>query len=157
MKLRALVFIAAIMATAGATPASAKDLPAGGMTADEVASWLQSQGYQAKVETDNSGKQSITSSTGGTNFHVGFYDCKGARCGSMQFYAGFDTKGALNPVKMNEWNSSHRWTRGYVDKVNDPWVEMDIDLTPGGTYELLADEFAVWRNMLDRFKKFIGV
>jgi hypothetical protein len=149
-------FMLAAAIAAAAAPASAKDLPAGGMTIQDVASWLQGDGYQAKIVTAANGKQTISSSAGGTNFHVGFYDCKEARCGSMQFYAGFDTKGAFNPAKMNEWNSAHRWVRAYVDKTNDPWVEMDVDLSPGGTYEMLADEFATWRSILDTFKHFIG-
>ncbi len=33
--------------------------------------------------------------------------------------------------------------RAYVDKVNDPWLEYDVDLTPGGSYELLKDEFGI--------------
>jgi hypothetical protein len=74
----------------------------------------------------------------------------------MQFAAGFDTKGAFNPVKMNDWNRDNRWTRAYIDKANDPWLEMDIDLTPGGTFELLNDEFATWRSSFVRFKKFIN-
>ncbi|MGH7095790.1 MAG: YbjN domain-containing protein [Stellaceae bacterium] len=127
------------------------------MTVEDVVNWLQSGGYQAKVVTGKNGKQTITSSVGGTNFHVGFYDCNGARCGSIQFFAGFDTKGALNPVKMNQWDRAQRWGRAYVDNVNDPWLEMDVDLTPGGTYELLNDEFATWRALLARFRQFIGV
>jgi hypothetical protein len=156
MKLRLVACAAAIAVAALSTPASAKDLPAGGMTVAEVASWLQDAGYQAQVVTAANGQQTITSASSGTGFHVGFYDCQNQRCGSIQFFAGFNTKGALNPVKMNDWNSSERWARAYVDKVNDPWIEMDVDLTPGGTYELLNDEFATWRSVLARFRSFIG-
>jgi len=156
MKGLAVACAAAIAAIVISTPAPAKDIPGGGMTVQDVANWLLSEGYQAKIVTGNDGQQTISSSSGGINFHVGFYDCKGARCGSIQFFAGFDTKGALNPVKMNDWNHTERWARAYVDKTNDPWIEMDVDITPGGTFELLSDEFATWRSVLDHFKTFIG-
>ena len=58
---------------------------------------------------------------------------------------------------MNEWNRDNRWARGYYDSVNDPWVEYDVDLTPGGTYELLDDEFATWRSTLTRFMTHYGL
>ena len=56
---------------------------------------------------------------------------------------------------MNDWNRDNRWARAYVDKVNDPWLEYDVDLTPGGTYEMLNDEFAIWRDTLGRFHKIV--
>jgi hypothetical protein len=155
MKVHLLACATAIAVAVVSTSALAKDLPAGGLTAEEVASWMQDAGYQAKIVTEKNGQKTITSSTGGVRFHVGFYDCKSQRCASIQFFAGFNTQGALNPVKMNEWNRSKRWARGYVDQVNDPWIEMDVDLSPGGTYEILNDEFAIWRNTLNNFNGFI--
>ena len=135
--------------------AGAKSLPAKGMTIDEIAKWLQSAGYKAEIQTAN-GEKNIYSSANGQNFHIYQYDCnKTTRCGSFQFSVGFDTKGSFNPEKLNDWNKDNRWVRAYVDKVNDPWLEFDIDLTPGGTYELLNDEFAVWRMSLDHFHKFM--
>jgi hypothetical protein len=57
---------------------------------------------------------------------------------------------------MNDWNSNNRWVRAYSDSKNDPWLEMDVDLSPGGTKEGLDDEFAIWRDMLTDFKKYIN-
>ena len=34
--------------------------------------------------------------------------------------------------------------------------EYDVDLTPGGSYELLKDEFGIWQDSLGRFRKFIN-
>jgi hypothetical protein len=147
--------VTAVAVIAGATAAPAKDLPAGGLTVEEVANWLQSDGYQAKIVTERDGQKTIASSSGGVNFHIGFYDCKNQRCASIQFFAGFNTHGALNAGKMNEWNHTKRWARGYVDQVDDPWIEMDVDLSPGGTYEILNDQFAIWRNVLNGFSRFI--
>ena len=154
---QALLSTAAILALALASaPAQAKDLPTGGLTAQEVASWLQSEGYAAKVQTSKDGSQSIQSAAGGAAFHIDMYDCHNTpRCASIEFFAGFDTKGAFDAAKMNEWNRNNRWVRAYVDKTNDPWIEMDVVLYPGGTYEGLNDQFAIWRDEFASFRKYI--
>ena len=156
MKIRLGAYAIAIALAVISTAAPAKDLPDSGMTAEEVTAWLLNAGYQAKIVTDQSGKITISSAADGIEFHVAFYDCHDRRCGSIQFFAGFDTKGALSPQKINQWNTTKRWARGYVDNTNDPWIEMDVDLSPGGTYEILKDEFATWQDTLRVFKKFIN-
>ena len=140
-----------------AAPAIARDLPAGGLTVTEVTKWLQDAGYRADVQTSRDGSKSIQSATDGTNFYVDFYDCKNKdKCASIQFSLGFDTKGNFNATKMNQWNSDNRWVRAYIDDKDDPWLAMDVDLSPGGTWEGLDDEFAVWRDMMVSFKKYIN-
>ncbi|HWA79731.1 MAG TPA: YbjN domain-containing protein [Acetobacteraceae bacterium] len=137
--------------------AIAKDLPAGGMTADDVVSWLQSDGYPATVTTEKDGSKTINSASDGSAFHISMYDCNGGpRCSSLEFFVGFDTHGAFNAEKMNDWNRRNRWTRAYVDSTNDPWLEMDVDLSPGGTYENLDDQFSIWRDEFRSFRKFIN-
>ncbi len=138
-----------------AHPAAAQDIPDGGLSPQDVVQWLQAAGYQAEIEHNSDGRTEIRSASSGTTFRVYFYDCRGARCASLQFYAGFSMHGNFDLAKENDWNSTKRWTRVYMDKTDDPWIEMDVDLTPGGTYELLNDEFAIWRNMLEQFVKFI--
>ena len=135
--------------------ALAKDLPAGGMTTEDVAAWLKGHDLPADIKTTKEGAPTVTSSFGGQGFVVILYDCTNKRCGSLEFEAGFDTKGAYGPVVINDWNRDNRWTRAYSDKVNDPWLEQDVDLTPGGTFELVDDELAIWRGSVDRFRKFI--
>jgi Putative bacterial sensory transduction regulator len=153
----ALFASAAILALAFAAPAAvAQPVPNGGLSAEDVAAWLQNAGYAAKIETERSGRKTIASSAEGLDFHISMYDChNGPRCASLEFFIGFDTKGAFNATQMNEWNRDNRWVRAYVDKANDPWLEMDVDLSPGGTYEGLTDQFAIWRSELPDFKKFI--
>ena len=147
---------AALIALSFGPDAQAKDLPQNGMTIQDIQNWLQDEGYRAQVQTASDGTRSIYSSADGANFHIYQYDCKNGRCGSLQFSVGFNTKGAFNSDKMNAWNRDNRWVRAYVDKVNDPWLEYDVDLTPGGTYELLNDEFAIWRDSLGHFRKYIN-
>ena len=138
--------------------ALAKDLPAGGMTLEDVQSWLQDEGYKAQFYPLKDGGRAIASSSDGHTWKIYMYDCnKDGRCGSLQFSMGLDTSGAFNAEKVNDWNRDNRWARAYIDSVNDPWVEYDVDLTPGGTYELLNDEFTTWRNSVKHFHEFLGV
>jgi len=152
----AFAVVATLVLALFSSAASASNLPPGGMTIDEVVSWLRGAGYGAEIRTNSKGERNVYSSAGGNDFHIYLYDCKQDRCGSFQFSAGFDTKGTQSVAQMNTWNRTNRWARAYVDNVNDPWVEYDIDLSPGGTYEILNDEFAIWRDALVRFRKAIN-
>ena len=136
--------------------ALAKDLPAGGLTLEEIATWLQGEGYKAEIQTADDGSRNIYSSSDGGNFHIDTYDCKEGRCGSLQFSVGFATKGASGAGPMNDWNRKNRWTHAYADDVNDPWLAYDVDLSPGGTYEMLDDQFGIWRDAVIRFRKYIN-
>jgi hypothetical protein len=133
-------------------PASAKDLPAGGFTIDDVVAWLQGDGYKTEVvPASNGGTPHVHTFAGELGFGVYLYDCTDGRCGSIQFSAGYATHGKFDTSRMNQWNRDNRWCRGYFDSVNDPWIEMDVDLTPGGTYALLDDELATWKMSLKHF------
>lgn len=151
--MRKMARAAALALTLVSGAAMAKDIPAGGFTVADVVSWLQDQGYKARVVTDKEGKQHVVSAAGGVDFGVYLYDCKGDRCGSIQFAAGWATHGGFDTARMNDWNRHNRWARGYFDDSKDPWLELDVDLTPGGTYELLNDEFATWNTSLNNFIK----
>lgn len=146
-----IFFAALLVSTCLSAAASARDLPQGGFTIDDVVAWLQSKGYKALVVTGSDGSQHVSSASDGVDFGVYMFDCNAGRCGSIQFSSGFATHGKFDTSQMNTWNRDKRWCRGYFDSENDPWVEYDVDLTPGGTYELLDDEFATWRKMLGLF------
>jgi hypothetical protein len=141
----------ALMTVGGA--ASARELPAHGFTVADVVAWLQDRGYKAEVISDSDGTEHVESGSNGVKFGVYMFDCTEHRCGSIQFSAGFSTNGKFDTKQMNVWNHDTRWARGYFDRVGDPWVEYDVDLAPGGTYELLNDEFKTWTEILDRFVK----
>ena len=148
---------ATLLLLLAAAPASARDIPGAGVSIDDIVAWLHGAGYSAQIVPDSNGESHVKTSSGGTNFGVYLFDCKEGRCGSIQFAAGFATHGHFDVSRMNEWNHDNRWARGYFDSTNDPWVEMDVDLTPGGTYELLDDELSTWNNTLARFVKLYGL
>ena len=152
-------FFAATVVALGliTTPTFAKDLPPGGLTVEEVAKWLQDGGYKAEILTAKDGTKNIKTAADGTGIYVDMYDCKSTpKCTSIQFSVGFDTKGAWNATKMNDFNRDNRWVKAYVDSKDDPWIEMDVDLYPGGTKEGLDDQFTVFHDLLVSFKKYIS-
>jgi len=157
MKRIICIAVAALVLSLSSQMAAAADLPAGGMTTGDVVKWLQDAGYKAQLYPLKNGGNAVASASDGYTWKIYMYDCKGDRCGSMQFSMGLSTKGAFNAAKMNQWSKDNRWARAYVDDVNDPWLEYDVDLTPGGTYELLNDEFATWRMTVKHFHDFLGV
>jgi Putative bacterial sensory transduction regulator len=153
-KRRALTVV--LLGLMTAAPVMARSLPDGGLTSQEVANILQEKGYKAQVTTDKGGDPMVRSASGGVDFLVLYYECKGRqRCPSIQFYAGFKKKG-ITPARIAEWNTKKRFGRAYLDDEFDPRVEMDVDLEHGATTEAVANDMERWVVVLSEFTKFIG-
>jgi hypothetical protein len=133
----------------------ARSIPDDGVSIDDVAAWLKERGQdEAKISDDGNGHKIVSSSLSGVKFGVYMFDCKGDKCGSVQFAAGWPVSGKIAASRVNEWNRTKRWARAYLDTSGGLWLEFDVDLTPGGTYELLDDNFATWKKTVDGFKDF---
>ncbi len=145
----ALETVAAAPATS--LPASMHPIPEGGLTMEEVVAWLQSGGYSAKVVTADGGKRHIMTNAHGVPFDIFTPGCQSGRCASIELVVAFDRKGKFDVSRLNEWNSETPWCKAYYDTVNDPCLDMDIALSPGGTYESLNDQFLTWNRVLSRF------
>lgn len=156
MRLKLAAATAALAWACAAGAVAAKDLPAGGMTLQEVAAWLQDQGYKAELKTDDSGDRYIASAAEGVNFDVHAYDCTGGRCTSIQMVAGFDLDDGLSLEQANDWNRGKRYAKAYLDDERDPYIDFDINLSPGGTEAALNDNLGVWLMMLPAFRSHIG-
>lgn len=156
MKPIILAASAAIALAAAASPAAARSIPSGGLTVEEVKTWLQDGGYKAEIRTSEDGDRFVRSGAEGVTFDINMYDCSGARCASMQFNAGFDLTNGSTAGSMNDWNAGKRYTRAWIDDENDPWLAYDANLSPGGTYEAIDDDLAVWIMQLADFKKHIN-
>jgi len=146
--------VAVLLVAGGLQPADARDLPAGGMTADEVATWLRSENYPATVKPDPTtpGDQIISSSIDGISFDIYMYQCQAGRCRSLQYAAGW-TSSTVTTDRINDWDRGNRYCRAYVAKSGAAWCEYDIDIDPGGTYEALSHSLARWRSSVGDFKK----
>jgi hypothetical protein len=119
---------------------------------------LQSAGRTAKVGVDGTGDPMITSAVGGTNYQIFFYNCTDHKqCATVQFHSGYHLDKPVSLDTINDWNRSQRFGRAYLDKVNDPILEMDVDLDDGGVAPLLViDNIEFWDSVLPKFEKAIG-
>jgi hypothetical protein len=119
---------------------------------------LQGGGYTAKLGVDKVGDPMVTSAAGGTEFQIFFYNCTNhVQCATVQFHSGYDFNTPLPLDTINEWNRTERFGRAYLDKENDPILEMDVDLDDGGLSPLLfIDNVEFWTTILGKFEKHIG-
>jgi hypothetical protein len=154
MKTKLLAFAACV--AAWGVPAQAQMVRA--QDPGSLVQALQGAGYSARVGTDKVGDPMITSGASGTNFQIFFYNCTNhLQCATVQFHSGYDLSTPVSLERINEWNSSQRFGRAYLDKENDPILEMDVDLDDGGLAPLLfIDNIEFWTSVLGRFEKHIG-
>jgi len=132
-------------------PAQLHPIPEGGLTLEEVAGWLQNGGYSVQVVTGTSGNRHIESYSQGAKFNISTPGCQSGRCASLGLAFAFSCHGKFDVSKLNEWNGKILYCRASYDSENDPWLEMDIGLWPGGTWEALNSHLAIWNNRLGRF------
>ncbi|TMJ13459.1 MAG: YbjN domain-containing protein [Alphaproteobacteria bacterium] len=143
--------IAAFAMPAGAQMVKAQD-------PDSLVKALQGGGYAAKLEVDKVGDPMITSGVAGTTFQIFFYNCTEHKaCATVTFHSGYDLKASPGLELINEWNRGKRFGRAYLDKEDDPILEMDVDLDDGGVSPLLfIDNMEFWASILADFEKQIG-
>lgn len=139
-----------------AAPAAAKDLPADGLSPAEVAKWLIDNGFEAAVSKNDKGETYIKTSADDMTFEILFYDCKPERCLSMELLIGLELDKPMAADQFNAWNASKRYARIYPDEKGQPWFSYDINLSPGGTYEAMEDNYAIWVGLLPDFRKHVG-
>ncbi len=152
-----IVAAALALAFASAPIAHARDISNDGITYDDVVAWLKAKGQNATITQDARNNKIVSTDIGGVKFGIYFFDCNNGKCGSLQFAAGFQRNNKTVLQRVNEWNRTKRWGRVYLDDSNGIWVEMDNDLTPGGTYEILDDEYATWKKVVEGFKSFFSL
>jgi len=158
----AVIAAAALAVLLSAAPAAARDLPDGGMTATEIAGWLTDKGLPARVQPDPTtpGDQIVSTTTEGIGIDIYLYDCSGdgdaRRCTSMQYAAGWPPKSGYNLEKINRWNNSNRYIKAYLTEKGGLFGEYDLDMAPGGTYEMLDNCLQNWRSVLTDFDKYFN-
>lgn len=154
MKIKMLAVAAS--ACAWVIPAQAQTVQA--RDPDSVVEALQEAGYAAKLETDKVGDPMITSGASGTTFQIFFYNCTDhTACATVQFHSGYDLQNPVGLDHLNEWNRAKRFGRAFLDKENDPVLEMDLDLDDGGmSAPLFIDNLEFWTSILGEFEKHIG-
>jgi hypothetical protein len=145
---------ASLFAAAGASAAA---YPDGGVTANQVAAALQAGGYQAEVTKDSSGDPMIRSAADGTKYRILFYGCKSTpRCTALEFLVGFDLSNGMTMEKLNKWNRDSRFGHAYLDDENDPYLQLDLNSSPGFTSESMGSYIDTWTSLVPKFKTYIG-
>lgn len=150
-----MVLSVAICAALLGTGAQAQAIPDEGVTLEEIAKWLQDQGYHAKIETGDKSRY-IKSGSGGMDWYVDLYDCEGNKCKSIMFNTKFALKEKYTAEKANDWNAEKRFLKSYVNKEGKANVEWDVSIAPGVRWEGMNDNLATWRNHLEVYAEFIG-
>jgi hypothetical protein len=115
------------------------------------------RGYgSATLVTQSNGDPQINGKIDGISYQIYFRNCTdNANCEDLNFYLGFlDLQPSLDAI--NAWNASKRFSRAYLDSVNDACVEMDIDLVKGVSSEYLDSQFSVWKMILNQFAEHVG-
>lgn len=120
---------------------------------------IQDLGYRARLEVDGDGDPMIRSSVGGTEFALVFYGCSEDHdgCQILLFKAGYEMKRKVDLELINEWNATRLFGRAYLDDVDDPWIEMVLNVRGGVTREQFEKTFHWWESSVGEFEKEIGL
>ena len=124
---------------------------------DSLVSMMQESGYAAKTGQFKSGRDYISSSTGGTSFQVTMYDCEGAVCEDIQFAAWFGTSYEGTVEDANAWNLRRRHAKAVYDPSdNTVGLYMDITLVGGVTRAHFEEYLSLWDQYLGTFKQYLS-
>lgn len=125
---------------------------------DTIKAIVESQGWPAKLVTNEGKSPYIESERNGLKFIVLFMNCdeNEINCKTLQYYMGFSDAKGTTTEQLNEWNRTKRFARAYVDDSGDPVLEMDIDLDFGGLpRENVGESFNTWAALMDAYHSFI--
>lgn len=120
---------------------------------------LNDLGYQAKLTTEANGSSSIEMKIESSPVYVDFYNCDDdhTNCRSIMFVYGIDLTDGTTVDKANEWNSSTIHGFVYLDKNNDPWLEMTMPIYDGISPSLFEDVMKIWRARVGDMRKFFDL
>lgn len=126
-----------------------------GSDPDQIATLLRDAGYRAQMDTAADNTPMIRSTAERLEFLIFFFGCDAeGGCSSIQYSAGFDLPDGMSHEKVNEWNSTKRFGRVFLDAENDPYIQMDVNLDFGVSDENFMDSFNYWLAVLDLFSDF---
>ena len=148
---------AAVVVCTLAGPALA-GLPNDGLTAKDVAGWLNHQHLDAEIDQARSGdRPTVIRVAGSAPFAIYLYDCKKDRCTSMQYSASVRSAQAPSVARINAWNRQSRYIRAYQDTSGRMFGEYDIDIAPGLDQKALDHSLRRWLSALQRFRLFASL
>lgn len=154
----------ALLAVAGAASlmshaAAAADELVDASDPNKLVTLIQDLGYRADLRSDEVGDPLIKSSVGGTQFAIVFYGCDEAHhdgCDFLLFKVGYDMDDGVPVDVINRWNAKQLVGRAYRDDVDDPWLEMALNLKGGVSGSNFASTFEWWEASVGEFQTQIG-
>lgn len=116
-----------------------------------------SRGYgSSEIGTDNRGDPKVNGRMHGVKYQIYFYGCtNGEKCSSVQFRAGFTQNTKQTIVRMNEWNTTKRFGKAYLDKDGDAIIEMNVSLKGGVCSDNFDETVSWWSTVLREFLTYI--
>lgn len=140
------------------TPKAEPAAQMGGVSGPQVRDLLLSARYRAELLTDEHGDPVVRTAMEGVQVSVVFYGCSKDTpriCQSLQFGTGFDTHGEITLRKLNEWNSSRRFLKTFLDNDNNVITALDVLIIGGVSPDNLKADFLDYDNLMGDFLKFI--
>jgi hypothetical protein len=138
----------------------------GDATAPLIASLLRARGLPAQVNHTSSGSPYVRSRLDGFKFSVFMFACnkqaKPIPCKGIQFYSGYKMSRPLTYARMNEWNRTKRYARGYVQRdaatgqLTKVRIEMDLSFSGGMTRSIFMAHLNLFRRLNKVFRQHIG-
>ena len=135
------------MLALAATPALAD--PGRGVTGPEAMAVMQAMGLDAELLEDSVGEPMIRFTTSGLTAYLNFYDCRDARCGSLQLEVGLDLEDGTTFQVANTYNARYRYGRMVLDHEMDPFLQYDFEV-------LHTQHGAQIRSQVEIFNQLLG-
>ena len=150
-------FVCAVVLVCALSDAgSAKAATISAKEPDKVAEIAKGYG-SSSLEKDNTGDPKIRGRMEGIGYSIYFYGCKNnENCDSIQFSAGWDfpKENKLPLTAINEWNRTKRFGKAYLDREDNPRIEMSVPLAEVPV-DHLEKYFSWWGIALKGFKEHI--
>lgn len=124
---------------------------------ESIAALLREEGYKATLKHQESGAVEIQSSAHEASFWLYFQACtpEFTECEVITFSSGFDFETAQLPDIIGDWNVS-RFSKAYLDKDGDPFVEFSINMKEGVSRENFLDTLSWFTTEMEAFIERIG-
>lgn len=124
----------------------------------ELADVLRAVGAtEVTVGRDDTDDPTLVGTLHEAQFQVLMYDCDGQdRCSSIQYRSGYDLADGMTLEDVNEWNTAMRYGKVWLDEVDDPYLELDLDLSQGSTDGQVRRYAEAWGALMKHFQDYIG-
>lgn len=103
----------------------------------EVRAVVETSGVQVQLTQDSAGDPLLNVKSDGLNYQVLFYGCENGRCNSIQFRAWWKLDHKVDSAAIHKYEVERRYGRAYLDKDEDPTIEVNVWLKPGVTYNFV--------------------